>query len=194
MSERYDAGLLPEPHGADDDWWQNAMRAELERAHDHYDAQIEAVEARVAELERALRSHDEWHQNLGTIGLYKDDNGQWIEVDMSLEYSDSALCRETYQALASVSEVAKAKEAVVTAAMEYMLGTPQPYGSPVAAERALSLHDTCHHLAELQAELQAGEEEGQTCERCNGTGVIDAPWSGSDPSCPDCSGEGRIYD
>ena len=30
------------------------------------------------------------------------------------------------------------------------------------------------------------------CVRCNGTGIIDAPFSGSDPSCPNCDGEGRI--
>lgn len=31
-------------------------------------------------------------------------------------------------------------------------------------------------------------------ERCDGAGAIDAPFSGSDPSCPDCSGEGVIHD
>lgn len=30
------------------------------------------------------------------------------------------------------------------------------------------------------------------CERCGGDGVIDAPYSGSDPSCPACAGEGEI--
>jgi len=30
------------------------------------------------------------------------------------------------------------------------------------------------------------------CERCDGTGVIDAPYSGSDPSCPECD-EGIVY-
>ena len=30
------------------------------------------------------------------------------------------------------------------------------------------------------------------CERCNGTGAIDAPFSDSDPSCPDCDGEGLL--
>lgn len=57
MSDRYDAGLLPEPNGADDAWWQDAMRAELDRAHDHYDAQIEAAERRIAELEADLNAH-----------------------------------------------------------------------------------------------------------------------------------------
>lgn len=31
------------------------------------------------------------------------------------------------------------------------------------------------------------------CERCGGLGTIDAPFSGSDPVCPDCDGEGRRY-
>jgi hypothetical protein len=32
------------------------------------------------------------------------------------------------------------------------------------------------------------------CERCDGTGAIDAPFSGSDPSCPECDGEGVVYE
>lgn len=31
------------------------------------------------------------------------------------------------------------------------------------------------------------------CERCDGTGAIDAPFSGSDPSCPECDGEGVVH-
>lgn len=30
----------------------------------------------------------------------------------------------------------------------------------------------------------------KACERCKGHGVIDAPTSADDPSCPDCDGEG----
>jgi DnaJ-class molecular chaperone len=30
------------------------------------------------------------------------------------------------------------------------------------------------------------------CEMCGGDGCIDAPYSGSDPSCPSCDGEGEI--
>tara|TARA_S200002703_G_scaffold140627_1_gene131989 strand:- start:129 stop:392 length:264 start_codon:yes stop_codon:yes gene_type:complete len=32
------------------------------------------------------------------------------------------------------------------------------------------------------------------CENCNGTGAIDAAWSGSDPCCPQCGGEGLLYE
>ena len=34
---------------------------------------------------------------------------------------------------------------------------------------------------------------GTLCEHCNGTGAIDAPLSGSDPSCPECDGEGVVW-
>ena len=30
------------------------------------------------------------------------------------------------------------------------------------------------------------------CPRCNGTGCVDTPYSDSDPSCPECDGEGVI--
>lgn len=33
----------------------------------------------------------------------------------------------------------------------------------------------------------------ETCDRCSGTGCIDTAWSGIDPSCPDCDGEGVIH-
>ncbi len=29
-----------------------------------------------------------------------------------------------------------------------------------------------------------------SCERCHGTGAVDTPFSGFDPVCPDCDGEG----
>jgi hypothetical protein len=39
---------------------------------------------------------------------------------------------------------------------------------------------------------EAGLTHDDLCPRCKGTGAIDAPTSGDDPSCPDCDGEGRI--
>ena len=30
----------------------------------------------------------------------------------------------------------------------------------------------------------------EACARCKGTGAVDTPYSGSDPVCPDCDGEG----
>lgn len=87
---------------------------------EHWIQRAEAAEAENARLREALRSHHEWHQNLGEIGLYKDDNGEWVAIDMSLEYTDSALCRETFQALSSTDQsTAALKEAVVKAAMRF---------------------------------------------------------------------------
>ena len=34
------------------------------------------------------------------------------------------------------------------------------------------------------------EPEAMLCMRCRWTGAIDAPFSGSDPSCPECAGVG----
>ena len=36
-------------------------------------------------------------------------------------------------------------------------------------------------------ELVIGDEP---CPRCDGTGAIDTPYSGSDPVCPECDGKG----
>lgn len=52
----YYVGLLPEPNGANDEWWQDAMRAELGRAHDFYVGQFEntahVLKARVEQAEQ----------------------------------------------------------------------------------------------------------------------------------------------
>jgi hypothetical protein len=41
--DRYDAGLLNDYGGGNVDWWWDYIRAELERAHDHYQAQADAA-------------------------------------------------------------------------------------------------------------------------------------------------------
>lgn len=40
--EPYDAGLLNDWGGGDVEWWQDYIRAELQRAHDHYQSQVDA--------------------------------------------------------------------------------------------------------------------------------------------------------
>lgn len=62
--------------------------------------------------------------------------------------------------------------------------------------------ETCgHHVdTDFNLECVSGKpgacglfEDVDFCERCKGTGCIDTPFSGSDPGCPDCAGEGVIY-
>ena len=38
-----------------------------------------------------------------------------------------------------------------------------------------------------------GKHTQDICETCHGTGAVDAPYSGSDPCCPDCSGTGFMW-
>lgn len=33
----------------------------------------------------------------------------------------------------------------------------------------------------------------ESCNHCGGTGSVDTPFSGSDPVCPKCDGDGRIH-
>jgi hypothetical protein len=55
MLTRYDAGLLNDFGGGNVEWWQDYLRAELERAHDHYDTEaadrITSLQDRIAQLE-----------------------------------------------------------------------------------------------------------------------------------------------
>lgn len=38
------------------------------------------------------------------------------------------------------------------------------------------------------------ELETWPCDECEGTGSVDTPFSGSDPCCPECDGEGVVYE
>ena len=44
MTDTYDAGVLSDAGGGDVDWWQDYIRAELDRAHDFYADQLELTE------------------------------------------------------------------------------------------------------------------------------------------------------
>ncbi len=41
--DSYDAGLLNDFGGGNVGWWQDYIRAELERAHEHYKVQVDAL-------------------------------------------------------------------------------------------------------------------------------------------------------
>lgn len=58
-------------------------------------------EAQVRMMAGALRHHHKWHCDLGVIGLHKNEDGSWTEVDMSGEYGDSTLCSITEAALST---------------------------------------------------------------------------------------------
>lgn len=56
----YDAGLLNDYGGGDVGWWQDYLRAELGRAHDHYEAQFaDRLESLSRQLSDAQRERDE---------------------------------------------------------------------------------------------------------------------------------------
>lgn len=61
--------------------------------------QILHTQLSVAKLREILKIHHEWHFGQGVMGLCKDDKGEWVEIDMGLEYSDSSLCERTIAAL-----------------------------------------------------------------------------------------------
>ena len=45
MIKRYDAGLLSDYGGGNVEWWQDYLRAEIERCNDHWEADYAALEA-----------------------------------------------------------------------------------------------------------------------------------------------------
>ncbi len=78
------------------------------------DDALKTVTAQVARLVEALKEHHQWHQNLGTIGIGKDpEDGEWIELDMSLEYSDSPLYEKTEAALSPAPPAEKPNQETI---------------------------------------------------------------------------------
>lgn len=61
MSDAYDAGLLNDWGGGNIEWWQDYIRAELERSHEFYAARIADLERQLAEA-REVKTM-EWTRN-----------------------------------------------------------------------------------------------------------------------------------
>lgn len=76
--DRYDAGLLASFGGGNVDWWQDYLRAELERSRDFYAAQVRDIireaerRGRIAALEEAAKiveaEADMYHSGALAVG------------------------------------------------------------------------------------------------------------------------------
>ena len=70
--DRYDAGLLNDYGGGNVGWWQDYIRAELERAHDHYQEQLAARDADFAmSIAAALRTLAAQERAAGRAEAYR---------------------------------------------------------------------------------------------------------------------------
>lgn len=119
------------------------LRAERVRARDA-EARAEEVERQLEVMREALEKHHKWHCESGEMGVGKDPEGVWIEVNLSAEYSDSSLCAETMSALSQPStRSAKLRELVAAAAYYDSVLELDSSGRPVddydRDEAALSL-------------------------------------------------------
>jgi hypothetical protein len=47
MVKRYDAGLLSDYGGGNVEWWQDYLRAEIERCNDHWEAEYDDLEEKI---------------------------------------------------------------------------------------------------------------------------------------------------
>jgi len=67
MVERYDAGLINDFGGGNVEWWQDYIRAEIERANDFHADRIAALEAQLAEAKGKLNEIACWSQSQGLL-------------------------------------------------------------------------------------------------------------------------------
>lgn len=55
-------------------------------------------------------------------------------------------------------------------------------------------HSNEETMYQIELQNRLAENPGSVvCKQCGGTGAVPAPWSGSDPSCSKCDGEGVTY-
>lgn len=102
--ERYDAGLLNDFGGGDVGWWQDYIRAELERAHEFYaslygpDA-LAARDARIEQLEAALRP---FIDAIGRIDLSREYGENRVEIHWGKGRATAVTVASFTQALAAL--------------------------------------------------------------------------------------------
>lgn len=96
MSNAYDAGLLGDGGGGDVAWWQDYIRAELERAHEFYQAEIDDLrEDRDSHQRVAICSMEEQARLRAALFYYgghdpdNSDHGEWVEM-MNEDGGDTA--------------------------------------------------------------------------------------------------------
>ena len=49
-----------------------------------------------------------------------------------------------------------------------------------------------YEMSSLESFAQCNSCGWMVCQECAGTGAVDTPFSGSDPSCAECDGEGAF--
>jgi len=83
-------------------------------------ARAEKAEAERDEALNVLREHHQWHQDIGTVYFCSgDEDGDFLPVDLSDGYADSALACKTTSALSNDMGRARKIAALVEAAMEW---------------------------------------------------------------------------
>lgn len=78
----YDAGLLNDFGGGNVEWWMDYIRAELDRAHDFYEAQLSDLIPQVSNPENSWRVElDEVISHLGAAVMQSTDRDDRIIMD-----------------------------------------------------------------------------------------------------------------
>ena len=78
--DAYDAGLLSGFGGGDVDWWQDYLRAELGRAHEHYQAQVIATSPAPAVVQMTGKIIEVGDMDEGRGFAMDVGNGEYITV------------------------------------------------------------------------------------------------------------------
>lgn len=111
--DAYDAGLLSDFGGGDVSWWQDYLRSELDRAHDHYQAQIDALQAGGGVMA---------DQSCGAIDCVNRCDGGHTYAECKLRSALLAVRRELTIPAAEYVPAIPAAWAIIDAALSKALG------------------------------------------------------------------------
>ena len=113
--DQYDAGLLSDFGGGNVDWWQEYIRAELERAYDFYQSQCEAPAAVAVPDDLKARCAEildwQWTGILTGNALRDFAAAHYSEHHDALQMAERTTAREAYAALAAAPAQAVLAEA-----------------------------------------------------------------------------------
>lgn len=152
--DAYDAGLLNDHGGGDVGWWQDYIRAELGRAHDHYAAQVAALspsnpprgDVKALEWRQSLPTLQHAFTGFGSFYGVEPANGGWVLA----RHEGSSTTKSFWD----TEEAAKAAaQAHFDAAILSALKPVEPAGiSEEMVERGLAYYDEggCIGLSEYE--------------------------------------------
>ena len=97
--ERYDCGLINDYGGGDVQWWQDYIRAEIERCNDHWEAQLK-------EKDEEIQGLREGRENQELYSDEKEEQARLREIDCANLMAENNELRKALEEILDVTTTA----------------------------------------------------------------------------------------